>query len=352
MTLDAHLVASPGPGFRLDARLTVEAGQSVALLGPNGAGKTTALSALAGIVALDGGHVRLDGVVLDDPETGIFVPPEDRRIGVVFQDHALFPRMTAEDNIAFPLRSRGLSRAASRHAAAEWLERLGLEDLAARRPAELSGGQSQQIAIARTLASEPGALLLDEPLASLDVTTRTILRRTLAAHLAEFAGPRLLVTHDPTEAFLLADRVVVLERGAVVQEGTPAELRQHPGTPYVADLVGLNLVMGIARNGEVQTDGAPPIHIADTAVAGDVLLTIHPRSISVHTERPRGSQRNTWRTSIAAIEPLGERIRIQLGGPHPFTVELTDAARHALGLRTGMEIWVALKATEIGVKPA
>ncbi len=352
MMLDAHLVVQPSTAFRLDARLLIEAGETVALLGPNGAGKTTALSALAGIVALDAGHVRLGDRPLDDPAKGIFVPPEDRRVGVVFQDYVLFPHMTAAENIAFSLRSRGVPRAAARAVAAEWLDRLGLHAFASFQPAQLSGGQSQQIAIARTLASEPAALLLDEPLAALDVTTRAELRRALAAHLSGFPGPRLLVTHDPTEAFLLADRVIVLQHGEVAQEGTPAELRQHPGTPYVADLVGVNLLTGTAMHGEVRTGDAPPIHIADTTISGDVLLSIHPRAISLHTEEPRGSPRNTWRTVIGAIEPLGDRIRVQLGPPHAFTAELTEAARTALHLEPGAEVWVALKATEINVKNA
>ncbi len=351
MRLDAHVVVGTGNGFSLDARIVVEEGHTVALLGPNGAGKTTALSAIAGIVPLSAGHIRLGETILDDPASGVFVAPEDRKIGVVFQNHVLFPHMSVLDNVAFPLRSAGSARGDARTAAAGWLQQVGLGELAVRRPHELSGGQSQLVALARTLASDPAALLLDEPLAALDVTVRTSLRRTLAAHLEDFAGPRLLVTHDPVEAFLFADHVVVLEDGSVAQAGTPDELRRHPATPYVADLVGVNLVRGIAADGEVLVDDAPPIQIADSAISGPVLLSIHPRSISVHTARPVGSPRNAWQTTLAALEPIGERIRLQLGDPHPFTVEVTEAARDALDLRTGLRVWVALKATEIGVKP-
>ncbi len=184
------------------------------------------------------------------------------------------------------------------------------------------------------------------------MTTRTELRRTLADHLAAFSGPRLVVTHDPTEAFLLADRVVVLEEGRVAQEGTADELRHHPRTSYVADLVGVNLVMGTAARGIVEVPDRPSIAIADTTIVGPVLLTIHPRTISLHTERPAGSPRNTWQTTIVAIEPIDDRVRIELGRPREFTVELTEAARSALELRPGLEIWAALKATEIGVAPA
>ena len=350
--LDAHLVVARSAEFRLDLELAIAPGETVALLGPNGAGKTTAVSVLAGLVVLDEGHVRLSSRALDDPGEGVFVRAERRNVGVVFQDQVLFPHLTAAENIAYGPRTRGATKRDAIRLALDWLQRLDLAGLAGRRPDELSGGEAQRVALARALAIDPDLLLLDEPLASLDVTTRAALRRTLADHLRGFRGPRLLITHDPVDAFLLADRVVVVEDGVATHGGTPDDIRRHPRTLYTADLAGVNLVVGVVSGGVVRLAQDPPMHIADSSLAGEVLLTIHPRSISLHRDRPGGSPRNTWMTTISVVEPLGDRTRIQLGPPHRLTAEITSAAHADLGLRRGDTIWVALKATEIGVEPA
>ncbi len=193
-------------------------------------------------------------------------------------------------------------------------------------------------------------LLLDEPLAALDVTTRTQLRRTLAEHLAAFPGPRLLITHDPAEAFLLADEIHVIERGSVTQTGTAEDVRLRPRTPYAADLAGSNLLTGRAHGGDVDT-GTCTLRIADPQVTGPVALTIHPTAISVHRERPGGSPRNHWETTVQRIEALGPRVRLLTGAPLPLAVELTRGAADELGLNRGARVWVAIKATEIGVQP-
>ena len=235
--------------FTLDASISAAPGEVLAVLGPNGAGKSTLLRAVAGLLSIDSGRLELDGAVLDDPATGVFVVPERRRLGVVFQDHRLFPHLRVLDNVAFGPRSQGVPRAEARASAARWLSRLGIADLARRRPARLSGGQAQRVALARALACEPAALLLDEPLAALDVQTRAEVQGELREHLDGFAGPTLLVTHDPIEALLLATRIVVLEQGRVAQQGTPAEITSRPATPYVARLVGMNLYAGHAAGG-------------------------------------------------------------------------------------------------------
>lgn len=236
--LDAHVVVSHGRGFRIDVPLAIAPGRTVALLGPNGSGKSTLVHALAGLIPLDEGRVSLGGQTLDDPGQGVFVPPEARRIGVVFQDYVLFPHLTVLENVSFGLRSRRVSRDRAEASANTWLERLGIEKLAQRRPGDLSGGEAQRVALARALIIEPELLLLDEPLAALDVTTRARLRRTLAGHLEQFPGPRVLITHDSTEAFLLADEIHLIEEGRVTQVGTPDDIRRRPGTPYAADLAG------------------------------------------------------------------------------------------------------------------
>ncbi len=220
--------------FSATVELGVAPGEVHAILGPNGAGKSTVLRTVAGFEALATGRLTVDDEVFDDADAGILLPPTRRRVGTVFQDHRLFPHLSALDNVAFGARSQGTPRGPADRFAAEWLERLGVQHLTARRPAELSGGQAQRVAIARTLAAEPRALVLDEPLAALDVHAREEVREALARHLREFPGPCLLVTHDFADAVALADRVTVLERGLVVQAGTVAEVAAAPGTDYVA----------------------------------------------------------------------------------------------------------------------
>jgi molybdate transport system ATP-binding protein len=271
-------------------------------------------------------------------------------VGVVFQDYLLFPHMSCLENIAFGLRNRGWKRDRALEQARVWADRVGLSDLG-RRPSELSGGQAQRVALARALVTEPGLLLLDEPLAALDVTTRTELRRWLGEHLEGFAGPRILITHDPTEAFLLADRVCVMEAGRITQVGSAEDIRLRPRTHYAADLAGSNLLRGKATSGIGDVAGHS-IHIADHGIDGAVLLTVHPHSISVYPEPQVGSPRNTWSTSIEEIEEMGDRVRFTTGPPVALTVEITREAAVELNLDSGQNVWVAVKATELGVEPA
>lgn len=220
--------------FTARVELRVAPGEVHAVLGPNGAGKSTVLRTVAGFEALRSGRLTLAGEVLDDVQADVFRRPATRRVGTVFQDHRLFPHLSALDNVAFGVRSRGAPRALADATAHEWLERLGVARFADRRPAQLSGGQAQRVAIARTLAAEPRALVLDEPLAALDVHAREEVRDALTEHLRDFPGPVLLVTHDFADAVALADRVTVLEAGSVVQTGTVAQVAAAPGTDYVA----------------------------------------------------------------------------------------------------------------------
>lgn len=335
--------------FELRLQLSIAAGRTVALLGPNGAGKSTAVGAVAGLIPIDSGRISLNGFVMDDPGSGTFVPSEERRVGVVFQDYLLFPHLSVIENVAFGLRSRGEGRTASLARAREWLAQVDLGDAAQTRPADLSGGQAQRVALARALATEPDVLLLDEPLSALDVTTRSELRRALADHLEAFEGPRLVITHDAAEASLLADEVHVIEDGSVTQRGTLDEIRLRPRTRYAADLAGSNLVSGMASAGVVTT-GEHTLQVADDELTGPVLVTIAPAAVSVHNRRPDGSPRNSWQTTVERVEHLGPRVRLLVGPPLPLTVEITEASSSELHLDSGSEIWVAIKATEIGVE--
>lgn len=337
-------------GFELSLKLDIGAGKTVALLGPNAAGKSTAVSAISGLLPIDSGRIELAATVLDFPEHGVFVGAEVRSIGVVFQDYLLFPHLSVLENVAFGLRSRGIPSTEAAERSRSWLETLDLGGLENRRPGDLSGGQAQRVALARALVIEPALLLLDEPLAALDVTTRTELRHVLGDHLGAFDGPKLLITHDPTEAFLLADEIHIIEEGAVTQSGTADEIRLRPRTQYAADLVGYNLVTGLAHAGVVET-GSHDLRIADEMIEGAVVATIHPTAISVHPSRPEGSQRNSWETTVERIEQLGPRVRLRTGPPLPLTVEVTDSARSDLAIEPGSRVWVAFKATEITVAP-
>ena len=335
--------------FQLEVAVSVPAGHTVALLGPNGAGKSTAVAAIAGLLPIDEGVISLDGTVLDDPTNRIFVPAEARQIGVVFQDYLLFPHLSVIHNVAFGLRTRKVGRDEAFDRSRVWIGRLGLADLEQRKPTDLSGGQAQRVALARALVTEPAALLLDEPLSALDVTTRTDMRRVLGEHLAAFDGPRLLITHDPTEAFLLADEVHIVEAGMITQAGTPDDIRLRPRTSYAADLAGSNFFIASAREGVLKV-ADHVLHVADPPPDGAVVVTIHPTAVSIHTSQPTGSPRNTWATTIDRVERLGTRVRLRVGPPLPMTAEVTETARADLAIEVGSKVWVAVKATEIGVQ--
>jgi len=305
MSLDARLVVRRS-GFTLDLRLTAEPGEVVALLGPNGAGKTTALRALAGLIPLDDGHITLDGRRLEKIE------PEHRRIGVVFQDYLLFPHLSAVDNVAFGPRCRGTGKAEARQLALGWLDRVGLAEHARKRPRQLSGGQAQRVALARALVTDPRLLLLDEPLAALDARTRLDTRAHLRGHLAAHPGVTVLVTHDPLDAMMLADRLVIVEDGAIVQSGDAATITTQPRTDYVARLVGLNLYRGRADGHDVRL------------TTGFALTTASQQR--ARNRRPGGTIADCCRHLGARWNSPERRSR-----PWPTTVHAIPAARHVQG---------------------
>jgi molybdate transport system ATP-binding protein len=338
-------------GFALALDLDVEAGEVVALLGPNGAGKSTALRALAGLVRVDSGRVVLGDQVLDDPAAGRFVPPDRRAVGMVFQDLLLFPHLNALDNVAFGLRARGTDRRTAAAAAERWLDRVGLADRARSRPAELSGGQAQRVALARALVTDPALLLLDEPLAALDAGTRVEVRAELARHLDRYGGATVLVTHDPLDAMVLADRLVVLEHGSVVQVGAPGDVARAPRTDYVARLVGLNLHRGAADGTHVAVEGGGALVVAEP-ITGPVFVAFSPRAVSLHLTRPEGSARNVWPGRVAGVEQHGATVRVSVDGVPPVLADVTTGAVADLRLARGQEVWVSVKATELAAYPA
>ena len=347
MSLQAQLQARVG-SFELDVDLSIAPGEVVALLGPNGAGKTSVLRALAGLLTIDAGRIALDGIVLDEPANAIRMPVEQRPIGVVFQDYLLFPHLSVLENVAFGLRSRGVGRTTATARARSWLDRVGLGPAANRKPGSLSGGQAQRVALVRALATDPALLLLDEPMAALDVSTRVELRRELRQHLESFRGVRLLVTHDPVEAMAMADRLIVLEHGRVLQTGSPAEVTQRPRSRYVADLVGVNLFRGTARQNVITISGGGSL----TAVGvtdGDVFAVVHPRTVALYRARPDGTPRNVWEGRATDLDLQGDRVRVRLEGSPSIVAEVTPAAVRELGLDRGDQVWIGVKATEVDV---
>jgi molybdate transport system ATP-binding protein len=340
--------------FRLDLALTVTPGTTTALLGPNGAGKSTALRVFTGLLRPYTGHVRLDGLPLDSD--GVHVPPEQRPVGVVWQDYRLFPNLSALDNVAFGLRTRGVSKADSRVKAQVWIDRMGLAEHAAKKPASLSGGQAQRVALARALAPEPKLLLLDEPLAALDARTRLDVRTNLRKHLADFGGATVLVTHDPLDAMVLATDVVVLEDGRAVQRGPVAEVARHPQTDYVARLVGLNLYRGTAAADGVRLpDGTLIAAVMDSFAPHDypeVMVAFPPAAVSVFTERPVGTPRNVFAGHITDMELHAGSVRLHLEGSLDVLADVTAGAVAELDLVPGREVWATVKATETSVYPA
>jgi molybdate transport system ATP-binding protein len=353
VSLRAELALVRG-SFALELALEVEAGQTVALVGPNGSGKSTLVEALAGLIPIDVGEITLDGTRLESPQAGIRVAPQQRPIGVMFQGLWLFPHLSAEDNVAYGLRASGAGRREARAAVTPLLARLGLLELAQRRPASLSGGEAQRVALARALAPQPRMLLLDEPLSALDLELRPRTRVFLQEILASFPGPRLVITHEPREALLLADRVVVLERGRVVQQGSPDELRQRPQTPYVARLAGVNLLEGTLdgrrlRAGELSLDVEPGQ--LGLAAGTPLLATVHPHSVRVERADAEPGHEGAWETLVEGVELEGDRVRIELRQPAGFVAELPAADLDLRRFSPGTAIRASIPRDQISIYP-
>jgi molybdate transport system ATP-binding protein len=345
--------------FTVAAAFEAAAGETVALLGPNGAGKSTLVATLAGIDPPAGGRVDLDGWTLDDVAAGRHVPPERRPVGAVFQDRLLFPHLSAIENVAFPLRALGVARREARGRAVDLLARLGLAQRANAHPADLSGGEAQRVALARALIREPRLLLLDEPLAALDVRARTQVRALMRRELIEFPGIRLLVTHDPVEAMNLADRMVLVEDGRVTQIGTPGEVRAAPRTPYAAELVGMNLFTGRlerleAGAGRLVTSDGDLVVAWPPGIDGSldpIIGLLRPADVSLHVRPPEGaSARNVLAGTVTSVSVEGERARVRIDASPPLVAEVTLGSVERLGIREGTRLWASFKAVEVRVQ--
>ena len=328
----------------VDVAFEVADGETVALLGPNGAGKSTTLGVLGGLLRPDAGRIVLDGEELTGPRR--WVAPHARRTALLAQDPLLFPHLTALENVAFGPRSTGAGRRAARAAAEHWLAEVDATDLAHRRPARLSGGQAQRVAVARALAADPRLLLLDEPMAALDVAVapalRTLLRRVLADRTA------VIVTHHVLDALLLADRVVVLEAGRVSEQGPTAEVLSRPRSAFAARFAGLNLVAGTATADGVRRPDGLVLHGTPgephPAPGADAVAVFRPSAVAVHREPPGGSPRNALPVTVTELEPLADVIRVRAGD---LAADVTVAAAAELALAPGVPVTFVVKATEV-----
>jgi molybdate transport system ATP-binding protein len=355
MSLSIDVLVRRGP-FDLRAAVEAAPGETVALLGPNGSGKSTLVHAVAGLVPPSEGRVSLDGEVLDDASRRVHRHPRARPVGVVFQDLRLFPHLTAVENVAFPLRAAGVPRSKARERARSLLAELGLTARGTGRPPDLSGGEAQRVALARALAGNPRLLLLDEPLSALDVRARREIRSLLRRILAGFEGIRFLVTHDPVEAMMLADRLVLLEDGRVTQEGTPEEIRTGPRTHYAAELVGMNLFGGKLVPlepgvGRLETPTGHVVVAWPEEAAGPVEETIgllRPADVALHLAYPEGgSARNVLEGTVISVAREGERARVRIASSPPVVADVTAGSAQALGLREGVRVWASFKALEV-----
>ncbi|RJS46062.1 sulfate/molybdate ABC transporter ATP-binding protein [Nocardioides cavernaquae] len=339
-------VVAEVPERDVSVELEIADGETVALLGGNGAGKSTVLGVIAGQLRARGARVTLGDRVLTG--RGTWVPPHARDVALLAQEALLFPHLTVGANVAFGPRSRGAGRRRARASAEEWLARVGVPELASRRPAELSGGQAQRVAVARALAADPQVLLLDEPMAALDVNVTPALRHLLREVLQD--RTTVIATHDVLDALLLADRVVVLDGGRVVEEGPTAEVLARPRSAFAAQIAGLNLLAGRWDGEALVADGArvegrveggerTPVVVGDEVVA-----VFRPSAVSVYLAAPTGSPRNAFPVVVTALEPFGDQVRVRGGG---MSALITPHAAAELALAPGGQVTFIVKASEV-----
>ena len=360
MSLEARVQLSRG-AFTLDVALSAAPGETIGLLGPNGSGKSTLVEALAGLLTLESGEITLDGNAIERPADRIRLAPQERPFGVMFQGLWLFPHLDVLENVAFGPRARGVSRRDARSRAEQLMTRLELSALAARKPSELSGGEAQRVALARALAVEPRVLLLDEPLSALDLEARPRTRSLLQQMLQEFDGVRLVITHDPLEALLFADRLVILENGRIVQSGPADLVRRRPLTPYVAGLSGVTLLRGRLRrvNGtpELDVDGlrlsVPHLDVAaasaDVAAASAVLATVPPEAVRLTTAKPGSDGGVLLAGEIEGIELASHRSLVRLQTRPRLCAAVPTESVSRQGLRPGLRVWASIDASAIDV---
>ena len=345
----------------VDVEFSIAAGEVLAVLGPNGAGKSTALHVIAGLVRPDTGIVRLGDRVLTDTESGVFVPTHARRVGLLLQDALLFPHLDVAANVAFAPRSGHAKRPRreARATAAHWLDRVDAAGFADRMPRQLSGGQAQRVALARALAADPDVLLLDEPLAGLDVSTATAMRKLLRHTLSRDGRSAVLITHDVLDVLTLADRVLVLDSGRVVETGSAASVLAAPRSHFGARFAGVNLVSGTAGpHGVLTTEWGTAWHgtpAADLVEGQAAVAVFPPAAVAVYRDKPHGSPRNTVEVVVAELDSRGSALRVradeQPDGAPGLAADITAESAAELRVTPGERVYFSVKAQEVTVHP-
>ncbi len=369
--LDTHLNS-----FHLDINFSAGKGKTTVLLGESGAGKSTALRLLAGLLHPERGHISLEGITYFDSKRHIAIPPQERPFGYVFQDYMLFPHLTTFENVAFGLRAQHLPRKVVRQRVGEALEQVHLAGYDQRRPAQLSGGQQQRVAIARALALHPQLLLLDEPLAALDVQTRREVRQELRNLLSSAGITTVMATHQYLEALLFGYHILVLEQGYVIQQGSHRDLLQYPRSSYVAELVGMNFFRGrvicceagLMCTIQLQSNGRPGMELRAALEeqtqklpepGDEAFVLVDPRSITLYQTLPDSSARNVFQGTIVQLLHLGTpfgnnsehsgRVRVSMSVDDSvplLTAEVTEASASRMELSEGKMMYATFKATE------
>lgn len=340
----------------VDYDLALDEGLTLAVLGPNGAGKSTLLLMVAGLLRPDRGRIEFDGTVLSDAATGTFVPAHARGAVMLTQQVLLFPHMSVAANVAYSPRRAGQSRSAARATALRWLEAVDAAHLVDRRPGQLSGGQAQRVAVARALAADPRVLLLDEPMAALDVTAAPPLRRLLREVLR--GRTAIIVTHDPLDALAVADTVAIVDGGRVVETGPVRQVLTCPRSEFGARIAGLNLISGIVvSRGCLQTVWGAAIFGKGEVEPGTAAVALfHPGAVAVHLDPPRGSPRTVIEVRIAELDVRGASVQVrgmnQPDGNAGLAADLTAAAVADLALEPGKRVYFAVKAQEVELHPA
>lgn len=358
---DMHIRAVVGDRD-VDIEFSTAAGEVLAILGPNGAGKSTALHAIAGLVRPDPGLIRLGDRVLTDSAAGVFVPTHARRVGLLLQDALLFPHLSVAANVAFAPRSghRRRRRRQAKAAAAHWLSQVDADALADRMPKQLSGGQAQRVALARALAAEPDVLLLDEPLAGLDVSTASAMRKLLRTKLTEDGRSAVLVTHDVIDVLTLADRVIVIDSGRIVESGSAATVLAAPRSHFGARFAGVNLVNGMAGpDGALTTEWGTAWHgnhAPDVVIGQPAVAVFPPSAVAVYRDKPHGSPRNAVEVMVAELDSRGQALRVradeQPDGAPGLAADITAESAADLRLAPGERVYFTVKAQEVTVHPA
>ena len=339
--------------FPLEIGFEVKPAETLVIIGPSGCGKTTTLNLISGLLDPDEGRMALGDRVLLDCASRVSVPTEQRRIGYVFQDFALFPHMTVKENVAYGLRARRRPKAEIPKKVDEVLGLVGITHLRERRPGALSGGERQRVALARAIACDAEILLLDEPLGSLDAQTRNQVRGELQRMLRVIGRIAIMVTHDYIDALTFGDKICVMDRGRVLQMGPREQLLHHPKSRFVADLTGVNFFEGTISSGA--EDGLAEVWVGDSCLhaasgrrdMGGVLVAFFPSDVTIGRERPTGSARNVFQSQIREIIHMGDKVRLSLNGALPMSAEVSADALDELSVREGDTVYASLKATAI-----